>query len=111
MFCSIGAFLVKLPVFFFHLWLPKAHVEAPVSGSIILAGVLLKLGGYGLFRVFCLFNFYGLFFFDFLIVFFLWGGVITRLICLRQVDLKRLVAYSSIGHMGIMVSGLFTACA
>ena len=111
LFCSIGAFLVKLPVFFFHLWLPKAHVEAPVSGSIILAGVLLKLGGYGLFRVFCLFNFYGLFFFDFLIVFFLWGGVITRLICLRQVDLKRLVAYSSIGHMGIMVSGLFTACA
>ena len=50
-FFVILAFFVKVPVFFFHLWLPKAHVEAPVAGSMILAGVLLKLGGYGLFRV------------------------------------------------------------
>lgn len=49
--CSIFAFLVKLPIFIVHLWLPKAHVEAPVAGSMILAGVLLKLGGYGLIRV------------------------------------------------------------
>ena len=100
------AFIVKLPMFIVHLWLPKAHVEAPVAGSMILAGVLLKLGGYGLARVlptFLQFN---------KNLSWIWirisvvGGVIVRIICLRQVDIKSLIAYSSVAHIGLVLCGL-----
>nr|YP_003359200.1 NADH dehydrogenase subunit 4 [Ognevia longipennis]ACF71049.1 NADH dehydrogenase subunit 4 [Ognevia longipennis] len=104
----ILAFLVKMPMFLFHLWLPKAHVEAPISGSMILAGVLLKLGGYGIFRVMSVISFLGLKFNYFWLSLGLSGGVIVSLICFRQVDLKSLIAYSSVAHMSMVIGGLMT---
>nr|YP_010865989.1 NADH dehydrogenase subunit 4 [Panorpa fulvastra]WGT92274.1 NADH dehydrogenase subunit 4 [Panorpa fulvastra] len=106
--CMIMAFLVKMPMFLVHLWLPKAHVEAPVAGSMILAGVLLKLGGYGLLRIFMCLSILGLKFNFIWIGLSLCGGVLVSLICLRQTDLKALIAYSSVAHMGIVLGGLMT---
>nr|YP_009344325.1 NADH dehydrogenase subunit 4 [Salmacis sphaeroides]APT42080.1 NADH dehydrogenase subunit 4 [Salmacis sphaeroides] len=106
---SIIAFLIKMPVYGFHLWLPKAHVEAPVAGSMILAAILLKLGGYGLIRLISLFTSTSLNFLSLpLVVFCSWGALITSMVCVRQTDLKALIAYSSVGHMSIVAAAVFT---
>jgi len=103
----ILGFLVKLPIFSTHLWLPKAHVEAPIAGSIILAAVLLKLGGYGLIRIISIIPF-NIIPNKFLISLSLYGAMLTSLICIRQPDIKSLIAYSSIGHMGIILAGMLS---
>nr|YP_009500761.1 NADH dehydrogenase subunit 4 [Trioza urticae]AWU49105.1 NADH dehydrogenase subunit 4 [Trioza urticae] len=107
-FMFMMAFLVKFPMFGLHLWLPRAHVEAPVFGSMILAGVMLKLGGYGIVKIsfvmgdLVYFNSY------YIIILSVLGGLILSGICFTQSDMKMLVAYSSIVHMSVVLSGLLT---
>nr|YP_009132335.1 NADH dehydrogenase subunit 4 [Ophiodon elongatus]AKA55127.1 NADH dehydrogenase subunit 4 [Ophiodon elongatus] len=100
------AFLVKMPLYGVHLWLPKAHVEAPVAGSMILAAVLLKLGGYGMMRMVVMLEPLTKELSYPFIIFALWGVIMTGSICLRQTDLKSLIAYSSVSHMGLVVGGI-----
>lgn len=102
------AFLVKTPIFLVHLWLPKAHVEAPVAGSMVLAAVLLKLGTYGYLRVRVKFPEINILIFSEISSIRLIGAVIRRLICIRQSDLKSLVAYSSVAHIGLAITGIIT---
>ena len=105
---TILAFLTKIPLYILHLWLPKAHVEAPVAGSIILAGILLKLGRYGLIRLSTIIIKINILITPPMISLSLWGATLTRIICLRQTDLKSLIAYSSVGHIRLLIAGLLS---
>lgn len=104
----LAAFSVKLPVFSVHLWLPKAHTEAPIAGSIILAGILLKLGGYGIIRLtpklFKILPSWSIFLISWTLV----GGALVSVICLSQTDVKLLIALSSVAHIAIVCRGILT---
>nr|QJF47665.1 NADH dehydrogenase subunit 4 [Plebejus argus] len=104
----ILAFLVKMPMYFVHLWLPKAHVEAPISGSMILAGVMLKLGGYGMMRIMIIFQKINMKFNYIWIIVSLVGGVYISMKCFCQYDIKSLIAYSSVAHMSLVIGGIMT---
>ena len=105
-FITILAFVVKFPIYFVHLWLPKAHVEAPVAGSIILAGVLLKLGGYGIIRLSAFFLHNPLIFSVGILT--MWGGGVLGALCLRIRDIKVIIAYSSVVHIRLVFIGVIS---
>ena len=104
-----ASFAVKVPMWPFHTWLPDAHVEAPTAGSVLLAGVLLKLGGYGFLRFSLpMLPDASVYFAPFIFALSIVAIVYTSLVALMQTDMKKLIAYSSVAHMGIVTIGLFT---
>lgn len=103
-FFLVLGFLIKFPIFFVHIWLPRAHVEAPLIGSVLLAAVLLKLAGFGVLKFSPLILRGELL--NFLKAFSLGGGAFVRVICLFEKDIKKLIAYSSVGHIRFVILGL-----
>jgi NADH-quinone oxidoreductase subunit M len=104
-----ASFAVKMPMWPVHTWLPDAHVEAPTAGSVILAAILLKMGGYGFLRFSLpMFPDASLYFAPFVFVLSVVAIVYTSLVALMQEDMKKLIAYSSVAHMGFVTMGIFT---
>jgi proton-translocating NADH-quinone oxidoreductase chain M len=103
------SFAVKVPMLPFHLWLPEAHVEAPTSGSVLLAGILLKLGSYGMIRFLIpLFPKASIYFAPYVLILCLISITYASLTAIRQMDLKKIIAYASVAHMNFIVMGLFS---
>jgi NADH-quinone oxidoreductase subunit M len=102
------SFAIKVPMFPFHTWLPDAHTEAPTAGSVILAGVLLKMGGYGFIRFnLGMFPEASWFFVPFMVTLSIVAIIYGAMVCLVQQDMKRLIAFSSVSHMGFVTLGMF----
>lgn len=104
-----ASFAVKIPMFPFHIWLPQAHVEAPTAGSVLLAGILLKLGGYGFLRFSIpMFPYASRFFVPLIFTLSTLAIIFASLTTIRQIDLKRIIAYSSVAHMNYVTLGIFS---